>query len=295
MLKRDAIVLMAVCGFAVLCAGGLGVGGNRVAHLKMCTANLYRIGRAYGIYSDTYDGKLPLVQYYERSVPSIESTYLVTRRSSSGTYYIQMGCVYGAGLVDGQTLFCPLVSGWLGDKTTIGQNNGTYMGAINPATAKFADLLANVNQGVKVTKGYCYWPLNRKSATAVDLSGMGSNASTRYKLGLPYSATVASDLDMTRPIITDNKFHYRGPGDWMVNCVYPDGHVKYQHQPRAVGVNGYGVTGTWGMYSADENCQLPSGFYTYTSPVTVSDETEKNYQLATAVTPTEFACGLQQE
>jgi hypothetical protein len=294
--KRDASVLVMICAFAVLCAGALRTGGNMRAKALMCTMSLEKIGQAMSMYISHYDGRLPLLERYSDAVPSIESTYLMSK--SSTRTYLHLGCLYGAGyLGDGELLFCPATPGWRGELGKTGQNSGTYLGAVHATTGKFMDITPGVsqpNQGWKVTRAYCYWPLSKRLIlSTADLMKINVNSQIHYNVGLPYNATKADDLNASKPIVTDCKFHYPEPLDWMVNCLHPDGHVTYQPQPKATGLNGNGVSGTWGMYSMYENCQLPSEMINWNNQVTVTDPVEKGRQLAAPVTPTEFAWALQ--
>jgi prepilin-type N-terminal cleavage/methylation domain-containing protein len=255
-----------------------------------CGYKLSNVGRAMTLYTDHYEGTLPLLEYYNNKVPSIESTYLLSKTGS----YRHLGCLVGAGLIeDGKVLFCPAVNGWLGEPQDIGTNNGTHRGAVHAKTGKFADLEASQpNQGWKATKGYCYWPLGKTMAKQADIDKMAASSKTRYNVGLPLNATKLNELMMSRPIVTDNKFHSTKTSGWLIDCLYPDGHVSFQKQPKKQGLNGYGEQGVWGMYSNNENCQF-SGGVTATDPVTISDPQEKGLNLAAAVTPTEFAFALE--
>jgi prepilin-type N-terminal cleavage/methylation domain-containing protein len=266
-----------------------------------CAQKLGGIGKAFNMYSGQYEGSLPALEFmpgvgnYNKATACIESTYLLSKNVGNG--YVHLGCLYGADLIeDGKVFFCPAVEGWMGEPSQIGTNNGTYYGAVHSTTRVFADRSAGVsqpNQGWKATKGYCYWPLAKTYAKQSDLNGMDGTAATRYKLDLPLTATKINDLLMTRPIVTDNKFHSTKTSGWLIDCLFPDGHVNYQKQPQMDGVNGNGVQGTWGMYSDEENCQLPDGMYSKTKPVVVTDPTEKGFQLRLPVTPTEFSFALE--
>jgi hypothetical protein len=304
---RDAVMLVFLAWTVVLTSGALQIGGRMHAKTQMCTVNLQVIGQAMASYSSDFDGKLPVLEYYARIasstntnpyVPAIESNYLLSKRLNSSSSqsgpmaYRHLGCLYGGGYVaEGQVLFCPAISGWRGESNDLGTNNGTYLGAISFATGKFADLSGSVNQGWKATKGYCYWPLSTRIATQTALDGIdSSSARTHYRLGLPLSATKSDDLNMTKPMVTDSKFHGTRASGWMLNCLHPDGHVTYQQQPKVAGINGNGVQGTWGMYSLYEYCQFSSDICDGT---TIISNAEKPFNLAHGVTPTEFAWALQ--
>ncbi len=263
-----------------------------------CAQKLGGIGKAYNMYSGQYDGMLPLLEKYDATTPSIESTYLVTRTNPTPTQFVQLGGLFGSGLIDdGKMFFCPAVEGWMGEIADRGTNNGTYLGAVAPASFVFIDIKSGAgstpSQGWKAKKGFCYWPLSKKYATDKDLNGIPGGARPRYVKDLPINAVKAHDVLMSRPIVTDNKFHSTKTSGWLIDCLFADSHVNYQKQPQRDGVNGNGVQGTWGMYSNNENCQLPDGMYSKTDPVAVTDPTEKGHQLQLPVTPTEFSFNLE--
>ena len=295
-------LLVVIAIIAVLLAilmpalSGIKSAGKRL----QCAHRLGGIGKAFSMYVGQYEGHLPLLEYtpgyggYD-GTPCVESTYLLSKNSTGG--YVHMGCLYGAGLVDdGKVFFCPAVDGWMGEVSQVGTNNGTYYGAVHATTRVFADRSPGVsqpNQGWKARRGYCYWPLAKEYATQADINRMNGTASTRYVVGLPLAAIKQNELLMSRPIVADNQFHSTKTSGWLIDCLYPDGHVTYQKQPMKDGVNGYGQQGKWGMYSDQENCQFPGSFTTATKPVTISDPDEKGKNLALPVTPTEFSFALE--
>jgi hypothetical protein len=297
---RDAAMLIFLAGMVILTSGALQVGGSMRAKTLMCTTNLGKIGQAMAFYTSDFDGKLPLLEYYSRNpnstdpdfTPCIESNYLISKRGTTGTpeatriLYRHLGCLYGAGyLGDGQLLFCPVVVGWRGEATSMGANNGTYLGAVHPVTGQFADITPGVsqpNQGWKAMRGYCYWPLSIELATETAIHAMpSSTAGTRYVPGLPLSATKADDLLAAKPLICDRFFHGSIELRWSLNTLYPDGRVVMQPQPMKNGL---------GMYSLDENNQFSSDIWRYPGFI---DPAEAARNLPTGVTPTEFAWALQ--
>jgi prepilin-type N-terminal cleavage/methylation domain-containing protein len=264
-----------------------------IAKRLQCAKKLSGIGRAYNMYVDQYDTKLPLLENYADAVPTIQSTYLLSR---NGTYR-HLGCLYGAGFIDsGQTFFCPAVEGWYGEPSQIGQNGGSYLGAVHATTGKFADCGTGVsqpNQGWKASRGYCYWPLSKQYAKQTDLNRITSEENrSRYNVGLPLNATKVNELMMNRPIVTDNKFHSTKTSGWLIDCLYPDGHVTYQSQPKGDGLNGSSpaVSGKWGMHSMNENCQFTGDICNGTN---IISDIEKPNNLGTGVTPTQFSFALQ--
>jgi prepilin-type N-terminal cleavage/methylation domain-containing protein len=270
-----------------------------IAKRLQCAKKLSGIGRAFSMYVEQYDGSLPLVENYNDTPPTIQSTYLLSRnRTVNGVVegvYRHLGCLYGAGFVDdGKVFFCPAVEGWYGELPS-GRNNGTYLGAVHSTTGRFADIRAGVsqpNQGWHANLGYCYWPLSKQYARQTDLDKIG-NVSTRsrYNLDLPLSAVKINELMMTRPIVTDNRFHSTKMSGWLIDCLFPDAHVSYQKQPKMDGLNGNGEPGRWGMYSSDENCQFTDDMVRSNMIV---DPQERNYSLQRAVTPTQFSYALEQ-
>jgi len=235
MKKRHAFTLVELLVVIAIIAVLLAIllpslqGAKSLAKRLQCAKKLSGIGRATAMYIDQNGGSLPLVEKYTDAIPSIESTYLLSKTGK----YVHLGCLYGAGFIeDGKVLFCPAVEGWLGDPCDAGTNNGTYYGAVAPATrvnaGKFADCTPGTSQpsqGYKAKKGYCYWPLSKTYAKASDLTKTGnlpvisSGSVTRYKVGLPLSATKINELLMTRPIVTDNKFHSTKMSGWLIDCL----------------------------------------------------------------------------
>ncbi len=152
--------------------------------------------------------------------------------------------------------------------------------------------MSQANQGWKITRGYCYWPLSKRLATQADLDAMPVGPRSRYNSGLPLSATTSADLLSARPIVTDGKFHGNSQIRWSLNALYPDGHIAMQPQPTKAGIDALGQPGdVLGMWSLYENCQFPSNICNGT---TILDESEKSLNLGTGVTPTEFAYSLGQ-
>jgi len=282
-------LLVVIAIIAVLLAilmpalSGIKASGKRL----QCANRLSSIGKAFGMYINQYDS-LPLLEYHSAKTPWIESTYLVAKRTPPDNqfHWLHLGCLFGDGFIDdGKIFYCPAVDGWL-------DNYKSQVKTGSDGLTTWANLTYNWNQGPKATKGYCYWPLSKKYATSADISQIGK-APGRYETGLPLNATKQKELMMGRPIATDNKFHSTKISGWLIDCLYPDGHVTYQKQPVKKGVNGYGQQGEYGMYSDEENCQLPDGMTTSTKPVTVSDPDEKGKNLASAVSAANFFFALE--
>jgi type II secretory pathway pseudopilin PulG len=285
-------------------------GAKALVKRLQCARKLNGIGRAFNMYVENYDGSLPLLEYWKVSnwnrpypwLPCIESTYLLSKNTQGS--YVHLGCLYGAGFIDdGKVFFCPAVENWYSKPgTTQGNNDGSYLGAVHNSTGKFADRGTGVsqpNQGWKASLGYCYWPLSKQFAqehgswTDIDsIRGVSSTAATRYKLGYPVSAAKINELMMTRPIVTDNKFHSTKMSRWLIDCLFPDGHVTYQKQPTKNGRNALGQTQPgMGMHSMNENCQFTGEIC---DGINIIDEAEKPYNVSPSdITPTEFAFALE--
>jgi prepilin-type N-terminal cleavage/methylation domain-containing protein len=260
-----------------------------IARRLQCANGLSGLGKSYAIYIDSSNGMLPTLEYYKKSptasadspfTPSIESSYLLNKlpigSNARPLMWRHMGCLYGAGLVDtGRPYYCPAVDGWRGeyDAQIVAGQNGS------PPT--WANEWGSFNQGAKATKGYTYWSLSKEMATQNHLDGMNSTARTRYRLGLPISATRISELLMTRPIAVDHTFHSTKSTGWMMNALYPDTHVQQQMQPKKDGL---------GMYSEAENNQFPGDVY---GGGVFRDPAEAAKNLPNPVSSTEFAFALQ--
>jgi prepilin-type N-terminal cleavage/methylation domain-containing protein len=256
-------------------------GARDISKRLLCSERLSGQGRAFHMYVTDFDDKLPLLENYSDAVPSIQSTYLLAKRITAGIYWVHFGCLWGAGYVDdGRTFYCPAIEGWNGEADRRGQNDGSYNGSISPSTGLFADLRYGWTQGPKATLGYCYWPLAKEPASVTDVARITSSSRNRYVAGYPLNATRVCDLAQGRPIASDNRYHsVKGVG-WNINTLYPDGHTIFQRQPRRNGL---------GMYSRDENNQFPESVYN----TRFLNDVDRNENMTTGVTPTEFAHALE--
>jgi prepilin-type N-terminal cleavage/methylation domain-containing protein len=306
MKKRHAFTLVELLVVIAIIAVLLAIlmpsltGAKALAKRLQCAKKLSGVGRAFGMYTDQYNGLLPLLETYKKSPTAkatdpftacTETPALLGKRGipDDGKYYWRhLGCLFGVGFIDdGKVLYCPAVTGWEDD-----YKSQVKTGSDNQTT--FANLTYNWNQGPRANRGYCYWPLTKAVAKQVNLDGMTSTGRTRYKVGMPYGATMINELNMTRPIAADVQFHSTKMSGWLIDCLYPDGHVIYQKQPKMAGKNYDGADGVWGMYSDEENCQFNDDIINKTKPITLKDPTEKGLNLDHPVTPTEFAYALEQ-
>lgn len=118
MRKRDAIVLIVICGFAVLSAGAVSMGGRMHARTLMCAANMRFIGAAISEYADMYGGRLPQLEYnpgtpYETQQHPAWAFRDGTSGGSIGKA-INLGCLYKAGLIHNPgTFYCPADRRWI--------------------------------------------------------------------------------------------------------------------------------------------------------------------------------------
>jgi prepilin-type processing-associated H-X9-DG protein len=240
MLKRDAIVLVVLCGLVVLCAGA----GRMHAKLVMCDANLKSIGEAMRMYCDSYDGKMPTLN------PSfingkwvdgncIHAQYVCSMYDASATpnqVWLLLGCLLKAGLVsDGRTLYCPSAPGYMDE----------YLSYSNPAPwgSNLPNQMPNINGTgniwLRITKGYIYWPQSTTLVTA-GYHGVGGvlldgNGYSRYKVGQPAPPYLASQLDPARAMVVDGEAQKDESGKYKVNALFGDGHIRYQLVPQYSG------------------------------------------------------------
>jgi hypothetical protein len=241
MRKRDAMVLLVLCGSVVLCAGA----GRMHSKLLMCTTNLKMMAQALPVYCDSYDGRMPGMD----NTNSIRAFYLLSAQDTSTnkqTWY-NAGCLFKSGLVpDGRTFYCPAAPGYMSE----------YLAYSNPApwgsnlALQAPNRPGTGNVWLRAIMGNIYWPQNRRLATASDISSLGTGASLRYEAGYPLPAWTASDVDPAKAIMVDARGQKDEGTTYQVNAVFSDGHVRYQPVPVDA------ATGKW-MYPYQ--AQIPVG------------------------------------
>lgn len=223
MRKRDAIVLVLLCGFVVLCAGA----GRMHSKLLMCTTNLKKMSQALKVYCDTYDGTMPAMDSvtYIRAYWMLSSWNYTTNKQD----WANAGCFFKAGLIpDGRTFYCPATPGYMDE----------YLAYSNPAPWGSNLQLQAPNQSgtgnawLRAVKGYIYWPQSKRLATASDLATMGSSVSLRYQVGYPMPTYTISELDPARAMVVDSVALTDETGMYKTNALFGDGHVRYQTTPR---------------------------------------------------------------
>jgi hypothetical protein len=240
MRKRDVIVLVLICGFAVMSAGALRRGGSMRARTLMCTVNMQKVGQGMSAYFGTYDGRMPVtwvsVTGGKRvSANCVRYHYMFSWYDDvSGVQppqiWLQFGCLYKAGIVpDAETFYCPATEGSMDDYKSYGGHSpwGELPQYGNPAPTY-----------IRLTTGFAYWPQARGMVTGtstlygVDGVALTSNGYGNYRAGLPAPALKASDIDAGRAMAADNGPQPDGLGGYKVNTLFPDGHTNYQPVPR---------------------------------------------------------------
>jgi hypothetical protein len=219
----DAVVLIGLCAIVVLTAGAMSIGGRIRAKTVMCQQNLRCIGQALNVYTEDYQGKLPVtdgVLYDSR--PYIHAYYLLrAMTSTTAKPWYHLGCLFGSGLVtDGRSFYCPAAKGSTDD----------YLQYCAPAP--WGSLPQNINnppsgngnQWLRVTKGYIYWPQSTEAADNDYMGNMSGNIG--YKLGYPQTPATADKVDTSKAIVADEIFHVES--QYKTNALFWDCSVAYQ-------------------------------------------------------------------
>jgi hypothetical protein len=241
MKKRDAAILIVMCGLALMCAGALRRGGSMRAKTLMCTVNMQKVGQGMSLYFGTCDGRMPTTWMAGTGVGSAPANcvryhYMFSWYDgvSQSQIWLQFGCLYKAGIVpDAETFYCPATEGSIDDYKSYGGSApwGTLPMPGNP-------IPPNQSQSVRLITGYAYWPQATAMVTGTTtLYGVGgaaltSNGYGNYRAGLPAMPLKASDIDAGKAMAVDNGSQPDGLGGYKVNALFPDGHTNYQPVPR---------------------------------------------------------------
>jgi hypothetical protein len=244
MRKRDAIVLLLICGFVLLNAGALRTGGSMRAKLLMCTTNMKKLGEVLPVYCDGYDGRMP----YPASVVQGGLSYIKTpyeicmdpdrNATTPNDVWVNLGCLYKAELVSsGMLFYCPAnPSGfaeydsycWSGSLDASGNKVRVPWG-----TTYNWPTYASSWWHVSAMKGYIFWPQSKHLLTQADFNVLSSqpgvNPAVRYRVGLPATPANFSDMNPNKAFSGDYQAH-NVPG-YSVGAVFGDGHVNMQNVP----------------------------------------------------------------
>jgi hypothetical protein len=254
MKKRDAIVLVTLCGFLVLTAGALRMGGSMRAKLLMCTVNLQKIAQAVAPYADSCDGKMPTLTGPGGTYQRPQWIAAVMDTSTGKTEWQGLGCLFGAGYIaDGRQFYCPAAEGSM-DEYMAYSNPGPWGSHLDQQ----APNLGSPNLWLRLTRGYVYWPLKRNNCTQAEFDAIRFQAgyeapgfTLRYKVGYPLAAVKYADLGPSRPMMFDFPVHATKASGYTINVAYGDSHVELTGVPR------YAATGKY-MYPYQQDSGVPT-------------------------------------
>lgn len=212
-----------------------------------CSNKLRGIGQVLTFYADKYDGGIPRAEdptgwtNISASNPAKNRHYYVYKRDEGSSYpWMNMGCFFGAGLIqDGRHFYCPATEGWR-DEYMQYTVNGPWGEGIPP--------LIGDNRWLRAWKGYVWAPQSKvliKNITPYDDFGRAdasvqladSATWVNYTLNYPEYAVKLVDLNQNKAIASDLTFHSVKGSGWNLNSVFPDGHTSFQRQPK----NGAGL------------------------------------------------------
>jgi len=251
-----------------------------------CSNRLKGIGQSVNFYADKYDGLLPRPEENPKNGEYYNSHYYVYKRDEpkgTSTYvWLNMGCFFGAGLIDnGKQFYCPATQGWM-DEYKLYNTSGPW-GTLPQNIPDNKD-----NQWLRAQSGYVWAPQSKEvvkdAATLGKYSGANAAPWFNYQVNYPKYATKLVDLNQGKALSTDMQFHSQKGSGWNSNAVFADTHVSFQPQPKT----GAGL-GMWFIAN-----QFPSEIADSVNNVNVwYDEVEHAKCTPSAVTLAEFMFALQ--
>lgn len=237
MKKRDAIVLMALCGFVLLCAGS----GRMRARTQMCEMNLRQLGAGIVTYADTFDGRLPQMEYMAGTPNQTQQHPFWAFRDRSSTdqarwgMAVDFGSLYKAGIVTNPTTFyCPADSRWVDSMKAYG--SAGQWGQKIPTMPVNDPYWGGASSTVCLQLNIAYWPQSKiLITTAARLSQI--NRLNLYEVGFPDIAYKMADLDPARAFASDDGRHTISTGPRQADgkaqsALFGDGHVSFGPPPR---------------------------------------------------------------
>jgi hypothetical protein len=251
MKKRDAIVLIAICGLAVVSAGALRSSGRQHARAQMCAANMRNIGSAMSAYGDTYDGRLPQMEYNTGTYrESQQHPWWAFRDRSSvdSTKWrvaVDLGCLYKAALIQNPgTFYCPADSRWTESMKSYATGGGwgqkvPTLPVDDPFLTDNPDPWQRPDPSIACLRlNVAYWPQSRNViANAARLAQI--QRETNYEVGFPDIPYTAADLDPGKACVSDTSARHmiNGPpaagGDSKgQSSLFGDGHVAFGPLPK---------------------------------------------------------------
>jgi hypothetical protein len=238
MRKTDAVVLIALLGLVVFCAGA----GRMHARTLMCTTNLESIGEGVVMYADTYGGRLPQMEYNAgTSRQTQQHPFWAFRDGTPGSKWtsaIDLGCLYKSGIIANPgALYCPADSRWIDSMKAYG--TGGEWGVKVPSLPVSDPLIAlSASPSIACLRlNYAYWPQSKNMIMDNTRLSMIQRL-TLYEIGFPDIAYKAADLDPSRAYVSDDGRHTisssvaGGQDDSAQNALFGDGHVSFGKPPK---------------------------------------------------------------
>jgi prepilin-type N-terminal cleavage/methylation domain-containing protein len=220
---------------------------KNIARRVQCGTRLKGIANATTFYADKYDGLLPRPENNPDGNKNYANWHYFTAKRDGATtpgtgyFWLNLGCLFGAGLVDdGRLFYCPATEGWYDDYKQY-NSSGPWGDLPQYLPGTTTPIPANVgNQWLRTKKGYVWAPQSKEVIkTAAELSSYG-NAGVNYSVNFPKYATKLVDLNQGKAISTDLTFHQVKGSGWNSEAAFPDGHVTLQAQPKnAAGLGRY--------------------------------------------------------
>jgi prepilin-type N-terminal cleavage/methylation domain-containing protein len=210
-----------------------------------CSSHLKGLAASLAPYAEMHDGKMPAMDVSLNGsswtmgnavhAPYYISAYIDT--ASPRQIWMLLGCLFNAGIIDnGKTFYCPATEGWLDE----------YKGytTAGPWGTNLPNQQANQTTssiGIRMPKGYTYWPQGRKPVYQVGTNLYGPYDSRalgdgrgwgRYNVGFPAPPLKYSDLGPNYAFAVDHQPHaVRGSG-YVVGAAWGDGHAGAQKVPQ---------------------------------------------------------------
>lgn len=278
-------LLVVIAIIAVLLSVLLPAMGNvkNMARRIQCANHLKEIGHAYSLYQSNFNGALPTPEQSGADGANswIQHYFMYRRGDQTGMPWYNMGCLFGAGLIDdGKLFYCPATEGWYDEYK--GYCDPTPWGTLpqninNPPKG-------NGNQWIRAYKGYAYWPQSKDIVKSNVATEVHNNAVGIYQVNYPKTPKQANKLLQNKAFAADYTFHLIKGSGWNVDAVFPDGHVSFQTQPKSL-ANGKAMFFEAGQYPAGVVTKNADGSLTWNNPGEGLNSTQ--------VTIAEFMFGLQ--
>jgi len=210
----------------------------------VCSNQLKGMGMAFKFYGDTYDGKLPQLEYNTgKDNETQQHPYWAFRDGTAGGtpgMAINWGCVHKAGLIENASaLYCHADVLW--KEIFKAYNTPGPWGTKNPNIPIPDPRLKPTDTAMCVRVTYTYWPQSKirvKDQTRLNQI----QRLNFFAIGYPEIAHKVADLDSNKAMATDNGGHSLGnrqtnedpKADMGYNTLWADGHVRFNPPPRCM-------------------------------------------------------------